>query len=41
LDGTVAKQSVPDIPLLNNTRKGTLSVTFTPEGPGAYIIKQG
>ncbi|WP_342678386.1 hypothetical protein [Methanofollis sp. UBA420] len=35
-DGTVVEQSVPDIPLLNSNRKGTLSVNITPADPGEY-----
>jgi len=35
-DDTVATKSVSDTLLLNDDWKGTLSVCFTPDGPGTY-----
>jgi hypothetical protein len=35
-DGTVDTKSIWDIPIFNNNWEGTLSVDFTPEGPGTY-----
>ena len=38
-DGTVDTRSILDFPIFNNNWEGTLSVDFTPEGPGTYHWK--
>jgi hypothetical protein len=35
-DGSVAAKSIFDVPLINNNWQGTLSISFTPAGPGSY-----
>ncbi|MFY9132002.1 MAG: hypothetical protein WBJ06_02330 [Candidatus Methanoculleus thermohydrogenotrophicum] len=35
-DGTVATKLINDIPVMDNSWEGTLSVLFAPDSPGAY-----